>query len=397
MPSPLSPMFTMVSSSKNQFLDTHVMAVVTARREIAESPGTYVSAMGAVFAANSIHNQTRVSYEKEALPSFQLRSMVEAISAAYCSQAYLKAAGCQRLAIAIDRDMEWIARIVCKFDDLVDRAADDEARLFEFVRYPEQMNHLVEFIGTFEAVTGIKIQFWPTECHELSGAHVWADKAIDLAMSNYERDYYGVLDEEDYFDEDYYDEEEEYYDDVTTSDEEEDPEPKEVMVEEIDTNLEIITGVNELANALGAMDLNTVVVLDGKDVVADADADVADVLDETSDDEEEDKESSDEDEEDEEDNISMPATPPATTALRIMIPDAKSQGSMAYEKMADSPGMDFSPYPGSDGSLAFLFAQFSFGSTDFEEILLSVPFCEAAAVAVAANPDLDEPYILTPH
>ncbi|KAF8460602.1 hypothetical protein BDZ91DRAFT_415153 [Kalaharituber pfeilii] len=346
MPAPLSPMFTIVSSPKNAFLDTHVMAVVTVRREIEESPGTYLSAMSAVFSANSIYNQTRVTYEKESISSFQLRAMVEALSAAYNAQVFLKAAGCQRLVITIDRDMEWIARVLCRFHDLVDRAVDDEVRLYEYVRYPEQISHLVEFLETFEAVTKIKVQFWPTEKDELTGAYLWASKAIDHAISNYERDYYGVFDDSDY-DEDYDEEMDE--DEFTNSDEE--PEPKDISANELDTNPKIVTDCSE--DKMDSMDPIDV-----------------------------------------EHERATEAPVMKDEVTNVWFPEAiQSVGIVPFEKMIDVSEINYSGFPGTDGKYAYVLAQIPFGTTNLEELLLAPPFRDAAD-SVSFCPDGLKPPIL---
>lgn len=349
MPAPLSPMFTIVSSSKNAFLDTHVMAVVTVRREVEDLPGTHVSAMGAVFASNSIHNLTRVTYEKEALSSFQLRAMVEAISAAYSAQAFLKAAGCQRLVITIDRDMEWIPRVLTRYNDLIERADEDETLLHQFIRYPEQMRHLVEFIDTFEAITNIKLQFWPTEKQELSAAYLWANTAVDNAISNYERDYYGVFDDSD-FDEYDEDEVEDDDDDLTISDVDEPEEPKEVAIQEIDVTPEIAT--ETLADKLGSLDSNV-----------------------------------------DEDIIDLPI--PAAESINPKIPevtllsDITPRVILPFDKVVDISGIDYSALPGNDGKFAYVLAQISFGTTLLEEIPMT-PLLMDPATIVAPNPNADE-------
>lgn len=340
MPAPLSPMFTIVQSPKSAFLDTHVMAVVTVRREIEDCPGTHVSAMGAVFAAQSPYNLARTSYEKESLSSFQIKAMREAISAAYGAQAHLKAAGCQRLVIMIARDMEWIPRILVRYNDLVERAEEDEARLHQFVRYPGEMGQLVEFIDTFEAITNLRLQFWPTEKQDLSAAYLWANTAADTAMSNYERDYYGVFDDSDY---DEYDEGEvEDDDDLTVSDEDE--------LEEREEPMEIAT--ETLAEILKSMDPSI-----------------------------------------EEDVINMPVPSEETTNTKApevtILSDITPRVVLPFDKMVDISGIDCSSFPGQDGKFAYVLAQVSFGTTKLEEILKTRPFLDAAA-AVASDPNADE-------
>lgn len=352
MPAPLSPMFTIVSSSKNAFLDTHVMAVAAVRREVEDSPGAYVSAMGAVFASQCPFNMARTSYEKESLSSFQIKAMREAITAAYGAQTYLKAAGCQRLVITIDRDMEWIPRVLVRYHDLVERADEDEALLHQFIRYPGEMRQVVEIIDTFEAITSIKLQFWPTEKQEVSAAYLWANTAIDNAMSNYERDYYGVFDDSDY---DEYDEDEveEDDDDLTVSDEdelEEPEEPMEVAIQEIDVTPEIVT--ETLADKLGSLDPNV-----------------------------------------EEEIIDLAVPAEETTNAKVpevtLLSDFSPRVILPFDKMVDISGIDCSSFPGNDGKFAYVLAQVSFGTTQLEEILMTPPFLEAAAAA-ASNPNADE-------
>lgn len=348
MPAPLSPIFTIVQSSKNAFLDTHVMAVVTVRREVEDCPGTHVSAMGAVFAAQSPYNLARTSYEKESLSSFQIKAMREAISAAYGAQAHLKAAGCQRLVITIAQDMEWIPRVLVRYHDLVERAEEDEARLHEFIRYPAEMGQLMEFIVTFEAITNIKLQFWPTEKQDLSAAYLWANTAIDTAMSNYEQDYYGVFEDSD---DDEYDEDEVEDDDLTVSDEDEledRDEPLEVAIQEIDVTPEI--AAETLAEMLGSMDLNI------------------------------------------EEEINMPVPTEETTNAKVPVvtlSDITPRVVLPFDKMVDISGIDCSSFPGQDGKFAYVLAQVSFGTTKLEEILKTRPFLDAAA-AVALDPNADE-------
>ena len=348
MPAPLSPMFTIVQSSKNAFLDTHVMAVVTVRREVEDSPGTHVSAMGAVFAAQSPYNLARTSYEKESLPSFQIKAMREAISAAYGAQAHLKAAACQRLVITIPRDMEWIPRVLVRYDDFVERAEEDEPRLHQFIRYPGEIGQLVEFIDTFEAITNIKLQFWPTEKQDLSAAYLWANTAIDTAMSNYERDYYGVFEDSDY---DEYDEVE-VDDDLTVSDEDEledREEPLEVAIQEIDVTPEIAT--EALAEMLSSMDPNI-----------------------------------------EEGIINIPVPTEETTNAKVpvvVLSDLTPRVVLPFDKVVDISGIDCSSFPGQGGKFAYVLAQVSFGTTKLEEILKTQPFLDAAT-AVASDPNMDE-------
>jgi len=266
---------------------------------------------------------------------------VDAISAAYNAQALLKVAGCQRLVITIDRDMEWIPRVLCRYYDMVERADEDPALLHQFLRYPEQMRHLMEFIDSFESVTNIKLQFWPTEKQELSGAYLWANTAIDQAMSNYEREYYGVFDDSDCGD--YYEDEEEYDDNATISDEEleelEEPEdPKETAIPRIDVHPEIAT--ETLADRLGNAEegINEIPIL----------------AEETA-------------------NMKRPeVTLPAggVTCPKLML---------SFDQIADVSGIDYS-FSGHDGNFAYVLAQVSFGTTNFEEILLSPPFLEAASL-----------------
>ncbi|KAF8430478.1 hypothetical protein BGX38DRAFT_1277994 [Terfezia claveryi] len=350
MPAPLSPMFTIVQSSKNTFLDTHVMAVVAVRKEIEDCPGTHVSAMGAVFAAQSPYNLARTSYEKESLSSFQIKAMREAISAAYGAQAHLKAAGCQRLVITTAQDMEWILRVLVRYSDFVERAEDDEARLHQFIRYAGEMAQLVEFIDTFEAITNIKLQFWPTEKQDLSAAYLWANTAIDTVMSNYERDYYGVFEDSDY---DEYDEDDvEDDDDLTVSDEDEledREESLEVAIQEIDVTPEIAT--EALAEMLASMDPNI-----------------------------------------EEEIINIPVPTEETTNAKIPVvtlSDITPRVVLPFDKMVDISGIDCSSFPGQDGKFAYVLAQVAFGTTKLEEILKAQPFLDAAA-AVASDPNADE-------
>ncbi|KAF8425473.1 hypothetical protein EV426DRAFT_47212 [Tirmania nivea] len=349
MPAPLSPMFTIVQSSKNAFLDTHVMAVVTVRRELEDCPGTHVSAMGAVFAVQSPYNLARTTYEKESLSSFQIKAMREAVSAAYGAQAHLKAAGCQRLVITIARDMEWIPCVLIRYHDLVERADEDEARLHQFIRYPGEMGQLVEFIDTFEAITNIKLQFWPTEKQDLSAAYLWANTAIDTAMSNYERDYYGVFEDSDY---DEYDEDEVEDDDLTVSDEDEleDPEgPLGAAIQEIDVTPEITT--ETLAEMLGSMDLNI---------------------------------------EEEIINIPVPMEETANAKVPVVtLSDITPRVVLPFDRMVDISGIDCSSFPGQDGKFAYILAQVSFGTTKLKEILKTQPFLDAAAL-VASDPNADE-------
>lgn len=347
MPAPLSPMLTIVSSPKNAFLDTHVMAVVTVRREVEDSPGTFISAMGAVFAATSIYNMTRVTYEKEAMPLFQLKAMVEAISAAYNAVAFLKAAGCQRLVITIDRDMEWIPRVMCRYYDMLERSDEDQTLLHQFLRYPEQTRRLMEFIDSFEVITNIKLQFWPTERQEVSGAYLWANTAIDQAISNYERDYYGVFDDSDC--DDYYEDEEEFDDSATVSDEEdlEEPEePEETIIQGTVVNPQIAT--ETLADTLGPIDLNV------------------------------------------EEGMIIPIPAEKMSSMKnpetILSPSDVTGFILPFDRMVDVSEIDCSPFPGNDGKFAYILAQVSFGSTSFEEILLAPPFLESSDTA-PPNPE----------
>lgn len=145
--------------------------------------GGVISAISTVFSDFSAFNQARAIPETTSHVHAQIKAIYDAILAAYNASNHMKFHGCKSVVIMIDTEMEWLARVLCRYNDLHERANYDELKLREYFLYPELITQLNNLIVGFEGTTMLRVQFWPVQGEELGMAYGLVNKALDLYLS----------------------------------------------------------------------------------------------------------------------------------------------------------------------------------------------------------------------